>query len=105
MKSKKAVVFIILLALIAAIGICYASEKGGETVFDVRLVFDKDGYLKDVVPIDSKKHGKDRLDSLEKERIYKASVVLFGEHNPTCTYWWTYRTGSGWVRICLNWEP
>jgi hypothetical protein len=107
MKSKKAVWLTILVALIATVGISYAQKAGKaevKMVQELRLYFNGNGDLLKVEPINKEKYKVDRITDLRNEKITGGVAVMFGRTNPTCTYWYTYRTGSGYQRICLRWE-
>ena len=105
MKSKKVLLLIIVMALIATIGICYATNgTKGETVQELRLYFSEDGKLLRVEPIDKKKYEEvKRIPNLYSENIGGGASVMFGSKSPVCTYWQTYETEGGYVRICLKW--
>lgn len=109
MKSKKAVWLIILVALIATVGISYAQRVGKEEVKmvqELRLLFNGDGDLLRVEPIGKGKgtYKVSKVPDLRNEKITGGVAVMFGKQNPTCTYWYTYHTGSGYERVCLHWE-
>ena len=105
MKSKKVLLLIIVMALIATIGICYATNgTKGETVQELRLYFSEDGKLLRVEPIDKKKYEEvKRIPNLYGEKIGGGVSVMFGSKSPVRTYWQTYETEAGYVRICLKW--
>ena len=105
MKSKKVLLLIIVMALIATIGICYATNGNrGKIVQELRLYFSEDGKLYKVEPIDKAKYVEfKKIRDLYGERIGGGFSVMFGSQSPFCTYWYTYETEAGYEKICLKW--
>jgi len=106
MKSKKAVWLTILVLFIATVGISCAqrvARADGETVQELRLYFDKKGDLVKVEPINPKNYKVERIPDLYGEKIGGAASLMFGRSSPQCTYWYTYKMGGGYERICLIW--
>ena len=76
-----------------------------ETI-DLRMTF-KGGKLMEVQPISCEgcEYEVESLkDDLNGQRIRNIAAFAINQESPVCLYWYVYKVGGHWEKICLKWS-